>query len=317
MISEAGVNPEYFDISQVGTADYTRRIALITGISTEFRRSDNRPFLKIHVTDVNGRKIIGFMWNAETIQESSLQWCINHLSTIEFSRNLSGEGIAISSIIPLGDKYNEGGILQSHFMKKLANLDQQRDSTRDILFRSCDSFPAHKDILEALKRHGAFEEIACSRYPGLCDGVVGGRMLLLSSLTGCLISSANLYCMTREESRTVLVSAVVYEYLCARFQPQAIGESPMWKIDALNELATLTAALQPPDDNGVNAYANTVSEVVGILAEALGFNECATKLGTVLRTLRETFVKLSTLTYTLDGQIGDTCVVIDGVSYIK
>lgn len=312
MIIEDGVNPSFLDISQFPTADFSHHIAFVDSISTEFRKATNQPFLKINLTDVNGRKLIGYIWNVEASAQTSFSWAISHLVHIEYSCiSEQGNKICINTVSPLGDQHNEPEILKTMFLKKLDNLDNHVALTKDMYNRLLSNFPEYKYVFTALLNKGSMQELRFSRDPEICAGAAGGRVDLIFCFGNSIASGLNILSLSQKDKLTVLMCEYIYEYLCAKYKPASLIESPTWRMDCILELSTLLGGFGPevPEE-----LTTTLADLV---MELLGVSDIRSKLGSTIQILRDALVKISSLTYKLDEQVGDSIIYLNGDPYIR
>lgn len=298
MIKESGIDRIYLDLSEGPLPDGTDRICLVLGISVGHVKATGEPFIKFNLVDVNGQRISGFWWEHASARNQEFGWALNHLVVMSLSSGTSVDGLNVTGLRNLPAGYNEDEILKDKFISKISTI----QSLKPMLENFYANLAKNSNLLSKVNAHlamnGGYTKLAVSRNQRICDGMAGGRLCLVASVVYSLYSAYELYAFSRQDLQVAVYSELVYEYLCAVYEPANIADDNRWRITAVISFSNMTDSLFAGlEGNDLVVKEDFISSVLTLL----GMTDADSKIGAVLKGLRKAMIEMSNLGYTIDN----------------
>ena len=314
MIMEVGNKVEYLDLSRLSMVDHQTKVCLVKQVFTQLNITDGRPHIRLSLSDCNGNKITGFIYLNGATPPEDITWAVGRLVNIQFCVQSGGATLEINSIEEYCNPDEETEILKSNFCKKLINLAEYKLTlTKRLEYLVANpSKSLGRTVCRWLQQRDAVNVIANSRDAEVLDGTLGADLMICVNMSDTLMQTYELYSLGSQEADDLQAMVILYFYILCKTKPYTVENNPIWMIDAADMVKKVGDNLNPDE-----LPLSSIRKFYTIMFTL--FDNCnpPNAYGVILKNMLDVTKENIDLAARVSSQIGNTCVLHRGKSYIR
>lgn len=306
MIEEIGVKSKCLDISTLSLGMEDIKFCKITKIIQKFT-IENKPYLRITIKDINGKSIVGRMFDdANGFLNSWRSWeksiVLLHFSTTMYYDILSLNVISIN----LPDEKMQALLNEESFDSTNPHLEKAIIKLNSLNCTNNELIQFYNDVIKS----SIFDDLMYYSDEDILDNTNGGIIVLLAMVYDDLLSYKEFELITSNELCAVMLALIIVQNAMIKDYNRSI------MLKNVSIMSKCLSALTPLTGNVKSLVTNIVMSYCNL---CLGITDNVSNLASMLNNVYNEKLKISKVLCIMHNHTiksGD-CLDIEGIKYYK